>query len=253
MIRSKPILAGLVLTMILLVAGTIHHMKAHQRLGAPGLKTRPMADSQNLEILLPESVPGWTSLILTNSETLLKQLPQDTSFRVRLYQQPTNEMNWMQMTAVMMGADRTSIHSPYICMTGQGWQIDTARTKVDHIPMTRPLAYDLPVNKLVAAKQYKDENGQLQTISGLFVYWYVDDAHVTASPVQWQWVWMPQDLLLHGRLQRWSYVSVFTACPPGQEDLAYERIKAFINATIPEFQLTPRENPPLAVATPSAH
>jgi hypothetical protein len=63
----------------------------------------------------------------------------------------------------------------------------------------------------------------------------------------WQ---MAKHLLRTGELQRWAYVSVFAVCAPGQEDAAFERIKRFIAAAVPEFQLTPRAQPSVAAATP---
>jgi len=40
-------------------------------------------------------------------------------------------------------------------------------------------------------------------------------------------------------LQRWAYVSYFTACLPGQEDATFARMKALITASVPEIQLPP--------------
>ena len=46
-----------------------------------------------------------------------------------------------------------------------------------------------------------------------------------------------KDLLTTGVMQRWAYVICFTVCPLGQEDAAYDRLKDFIAASVPEFQL----------------
>jgi hypothetical protein len=43
-----------------------------------------------------------------------------------------------------------------------------------------------------------------------------------------------------GILQRWAYVTFFSACAPGQEENTYERLKNLIAASVPEFQLTPK-------------
>lgn len=236
MMRSKIFLAALVLALMAGTAGVLLHMKANQRLGPPGVKTRPLAGSQNLEILMPDSAPGYTSEILTNNEKVLEVLPKDSSFRCRVYQ--TNDF-WVQMTTVLMGSDRTSIHSPYFCLTGQGWVIDGLRTKVETIHLERPIAYELPVNKLIATKQLVGADGKVMNVSGLYIYWYVDGEHYTASAKEWQAWWMPRDLLLHGVLERWAYISIFSPCLPGQEEATYERLKKFIASTVPEFQLVP--------------
>ncbi len=236
--RSQAFFGGLVLALMAATALLLLHMKANQHLGAPGVKTRPIAGSKNLEILMPDSAPGYTSEILTNSEKVLLQLPKDSSFRCRLYK-GTDDF-WAQITTVLMGSDRTSIHSPYICMTGQGWVIDNLHSTVEKIHLEQPIAYDLPVNKLLSTKQVAGPDGKVQAIRGLYIYWYVDGEHYTADSKLWMGWWMPRDLLLHGVLERWAYISVFAPCLPGQEDATYERLKKLIASTVPEFQLVPR-------------
>jgi hypothetical protein len=75
----------------------------------------------------------------------------------------------------------------------------------------------------------------------VYVYWYVADGALsgTAAGGQRMW-WMARDLLRTGVLQRWAYVSCYSECDPGQEEMLFERIKKFIAAAAPEFQLTPR-------------
>jgi hypothetical protein len=46
-------------------------------------------------------------------------------------------------------------------------------------------------------------------------------------------------LLRTGVLQRWAYVSYFSACEPGQEDATFARMEKLIAASVPEFQLPP--------------
>lgn len=238
--RSKPFFGVLVLVMMGLTAFAILHMKSLHRLGDPGVRTQPIAGSEpRVEVLMPETAPGYTSQILTNAEAVLeRQLPKDSSYRARLYVGEDN--TWIQMTAVLMGQDRTSIHSPYICMVGQGWAIDKEHTTVVPIHMERPRAYDLQVNKMLATKVVADREGKPQTVRGIYVYWYVDDSHLTPNALLWMGWLMPRDLLLHGRLERWSYISVFAPCLPGQEEAAFERIKKLIASTVPEFQLVPK-------------
>ena len=237
--RPKIILAAVVLLLMAATAATLIHMKAHQRLGLPGVKTRPQADAKNLEILLPEKLPGYSSEILTNAEAVFNLLPPDTSIRARGY--TGDDGFWAQVTVVLMGSDRSSIHKPQICLTGQGWVINNSASDVENIHLDRPFPYDLPVNKLIAGKQITDANGQVQNYSGVYVYWYVDATHLTAS--QWRrmaW-WMPRDLLLNGVLERWAYISYFSACVPGQEQATFERMKKFIAQSVPEYQLVPDE------------
>jgi len=237
--NPKILFGGLILLMIGLTTAVLANARLHQHLGQPGVKTQPLAGSKNLEIMLPETLPGYVSEIETNGEaTLESYLPKDTSFRVRLYHAVDNFFT--QISVVLMGSDRTSIHRPEICLTGQGWAVDGAASKQETIQMTQPVPYDLTVNKLVATKTVKDADGNPQTYRGLYVFWYVDADHLTANQLKWMLWWMPRDLLLHGVLQRWAYISYFSACPPGQEDATFERMKKMIATSVPEFQLVPR-------------
>jgi hypothetical protein len=238
MSRTQTITGVFLLVLIAATGLFLTDLKAKQRLGEPGVKTRPLPDSNNLEVLLPENLPGYKSEILTNVETVLQVLPGDTSYRARSYQTPDGF--WAELTVVLMGSDRSSIHKPQICMTGQGWAIDGARTRVEQIPMNQPFAYDLPVNKIIASKVVQDAQGRSRTLNGIYVYWFVDATHYTDNSWKWMAWWMPRDLLLNGLLERWAYISYFSPCLPGQEDATFDRMKKLIALSAPEFQLVPK-------------
>ena len=61
----------MLMVMGLLVIGSgavvLRQFKAHQKLGQPGVKTRPLANSRNLEVVLPETVLDYTSKWLEQS------------------------------------------------------------------------------------------------------------------------------------------------------------------------------------------
>jgi len=235
--NAKPILAAaVVLVLIGGAAGLLHHAKAGQHLGVPGVKTRPLAGSSNLEVLLPETVPGYKSELVPQASVVTNQLPPDTSFGQRLY---TGDDGFQAMiNVVLMGADRTSIHKPQICMVGQGWKFDDQATHIVSVPMTRPVAYELPMMRVVATIDTLD-NGQPVRRAGVYAYWFVDAEHFTAQHNDWK-LWMVKDFLLTGVLDRWAYVTFFSMCAPGQEEATFERMKKLITAAVPEFQLVPR-------------
>ena len=238
--RYKNIIAVLILILIAGTAVLLAHLKAHQRLGEPGVKTRPMVDSKNLEVMLPATLPGYPSEILTNAEKALVILPSDTSYQVRGYK--ADDGFFSELSVVLMGADRSSIHKPQICMTGQGWAINNSLSSVEQIHVDQPFAYDLPVNKIIATKNFKDANGNFVAYRGIYLYWFVDETHYTANSWQWMAWWIPRDLLLNGVLERWAYISYFSPCLPGQEAATFERMKKLIITTVPQFQLVPQVN-----------
>jgi len=140
-----------------------------------------------------------------------------------------------------MGADRTSIHKPQFCLEGGGWRIDDAYSLETTIPVERPQPYELPVIRLVSSRTVQDAKGQPITVRGVYVYWFVADGALSGdmSGRQRMW-WMAKHLLTTGELQRWAYISCFSVCLPGQEEVTFERMKRFIAASVPEFLLTPK-------------
>ena len=236
--RQKIILGGTTLLLIGLMALLLFHLRDFQHLGEPGVKSRPIAGQLKREILMPETIPGFTSVILTNSEAVLAEhLPADTSFRALAY--VASDHYYMEVNSVLMGRDRSSLHAPQICLTGQGWVLDKSQPDVENIPMSRPVPYQLPVNKLLSTKQYKDDQGNVQNLRGIFLFWFVDADSLTTS--EWKrklWI-VPHDLLTTGIFDRWAYISCFSSCLPGQEAVTYDRMKRAMADLIPEFQLVP--------------
>ena len=220
------------LSLILMTAGVLLYMKSHQRLGKPGVLAVTVPGSPRLHIELPTNAPGFTFKEAPPDETVTNGLPKDTSFRGAVYQ---DAEGMIQTTVVMMGTDRTSIHRPQFCLTGQGWTIDDARSEITTVRIDKPRPVDLPVVKLIAKKTF-EKDGKQVTAAGVYVYWFVADEAVTADYRQRLW-WMAEHLLRTGELQRWSYISCFASCAPGQEDRAYRRIQRLMNNTLPEYQL----------------
>jgi hypothetical protein len=213
------------------------HLHSFQRLGKPGVKTRPLAGSQNLEVVLPEQVLDFDSKPVEVSKLELETLPADTSFGKRLYKAPDDFKTFVAV--VLMGADRTSLHKPQFCLEGQGVHLGPSSYSTASVPVQRPYPYELPVGKLIGSTQSETERGP-QEIRAVYVYYYVADGALIASESGFSRMWsMARDLIRTGVLQRWAYVSYLSFCLPGQEDATFERMKKFIAASAPEFQLTP--------------
>ena len=234
MSRQKIFIVILVLALLGGTGAVLSRLKGLQKLGQPGVKTGLISGSQKLQVDLPESVSGYESKLVEMDPIVVKALPKDTSFGQRVYQGSDGFQTMVNV--VLMGADRTSIHKPQICLTAQGWVID--QSDALSLPMTRPQAYDLPLMKLTATKQIVAD-GKTLTARGVYVYWFVDGEQLTSS--HWQRFWlMGENLLRTGELQRWAYITFFSVCAPGQEEATFVRMKTLIAATVPEFQLVPR-------------
>ena len=231
--RQKIILFAVALGLIGATAGALGWLKTHQRLGRPGLKTSALPGTRNLRVDLPETVNGYTSAPVAIDIVTSNTLPQDTSYGQRIYQAADGFQ--ASINVVMMGTDRTSIHKPQYCLSGQGWQIDAAASGLATVPVYQPRSYALPVMKLTATKQGV-VNGEKITARAVYVYWFVAEDRLTARHWQRMW-WMAENLMRTGELQRWAYVGCMAVCEPGREDATFERMKQLLAGTVPQFQL----------------
>jgi hypothetical protein len=232
--NQKIILFFVALALIAATADAVSWLKLHQRLGAPGVQAVPVPGSLQMQLALPERVLDFTSTNAPESPAELGYFPKDTSFARRLYQLPGGLQT--SATVILMGADRTSIHKPDYCLPGQGWQIrDKQEVK---LPIAGARPYELPVMKWTIANNFTAPDGSRQQVGGLYVFWFVTENETTDNfPAMLKSMLFHQ--LAHGVLQRWAYVSFFTACQPGQEDAAFASVKQLVAGAVPEFQLPP--------------
>jgi hypothetical protein len=227
---------------LVLIASTaivLSKVQSLQRLGTPGVKV--MAHNVYRDdgalvgtnaIALPERVLNFESKEQPIAKVVTDWLPKDTTYGQRTYQAPDGF--WTQANVVLMGTDRTSIHDPKYCLAGQGFQ--TEKVEQLTIPIAQPHPYTLPVVKMTVRREVTLDNGAKVPQSAIYVFWFVADQQLTADHKERMW-WMARDLITRGVLQRWAYVSCFTACAPGQEEATYARICEWIAAAVPQFQL----------------
>lgn len=226
-----------------LIAGTatlLARMQAMQRLGTPGVRLvakeifgeKGQVVGTNT-IDLPERVLDYQVKDMPMDDVTLNWLPRDTTLGGRLYTMADGF--GIQVNAVVMGTDRTSIHKPEYCFAGQA--IDVLKKEPASVQIEKPHRYELPVMKWTCAKQVKLADGTKASVPALFVYWFVADGQLTADHNE-RMRWMARDLIIQRTLQRWGYISCFTVFPPGQEEVAWARIQSFLAAAVPQFQTT---------------
>lgn len=233
----------LLMVALALIGGTAFGMKrlqAAQKLGAPGIKTTAIAGSQRRSIEFPSRVAGYRGTPVEMDTNLYIYMPQDTSFAQNTYLPDeygeTNKVfAQVTLTCVLMGTDRTSIHKPQFCLTGQGWSINSQESGLDKVRVEGAKPYDLEVMKLLSSRDvpFQGRNVKLRAV---YVYWFVADDDLTASHFERMWR-SAVHLLKTGEMKRWAYVSCMAICLPGQEAETVERVKKFIGAAVPDFQL----------------
>jgi len=250
----------LIATLGLTAATGLHlgGIMGHQRLSPPGVKlvNEPVygeslkADGTKETFLvgtqsvyLPPRVLNYGSDVVPVAKVAWDWLPKDTTYGQRLYAAPDGFQ--VSATVLLMGHDRTSIHEPEHCLIGGGWNI-TGREST-RIAMRRPVPYELPVTALTVVREEKDSQGRPVTMQGLFLYWFVAENELATDHMKRMWR-LALDVMRTGVLQRWAYVSCFSVCRPGAEGATLDRMKEFIAAATPEFQLVPAN--PVAAERP---
>lgn len=233
MSRQRMILGSVALVLMLVTAGLIHRLHGKQQLGAPGILVTKAETDSGLEIVLPERVLDYESEKKGPLPEELGMLPKDTTYGRRIYKAPDGFM--VAVSVVMMGTDRTSIHRPEFCLTGQGWKIDQPATGVESVKLDGGKA--LEYNRMLLDKELPTVSGETAKARGLYLYWFVAEGRETPGQMQRMW-WMAEDLLRSGKLQRWAYVAYWTYAAPDQEKEALDRLRKFIAVSAPEFQIS---------------
>lgn len=216
----------------------LNRLKVAQRLGDPGVKVAAHAlyDEHGAlaatnAVLLPDRVLDFEGQDTPVTRLELDWLPKDTTHGRRLYRASSGFQ--VMLLAILMGTDRTSIHKPQQCITGQGFAIEKEEPLV--VPVQKPHPYPLPVLRITATREVERPGGEKVRQRALYAYWFVADGELTAS--HWQRFWrMSRHLVSTGTLQRWAYIGCFAVCAPGQEEATWAQMSPFIAAAVPEFQ-----------------
>jgi hypothetical protein len=250
--RQEALVAVVVLALIGLGAAAIQFGKPH--MGKPGLALEKATLTNELgkvirteRVKLPERVAEFRSVEAPIMDNEATNLPPDTVFGRRKYGDSGGFV--AQMSAVMMQTDRTSIHRPQTCITGQGWKI--LKTEVIDIPVASPRPYVLKATCLTSTREAKLKTGESRPISSLYIYWFVSEKRLAAGHPEALWA-ISEDLLTTGTLYPWAYVSCFSYCEPGQEGVYLARMKRLISTSVPEFQLMPPPNVKQTASLPDA-
>ena len=179
------------------------------------------------------AVKALSTIICTasNAVRVVNWLPKDTTFGRRLYAAADGFQ--VQASGVMMGTDRTSIHKPEFCLPAQGFQIH--RRTQSRLVIDRPHRYELPITRIDGSREVRRPDGKVIRQGAVYVYWFVSGNRLSNDHLERMWL-LALDLVKTGELQRWSYMSLLGACPPGEEDRAFARLESLIRALVPEFQ-----------------
>ena len=225
-----------VLALVLLAVAALQKIKTTQHLAPPGIKLASLTDGRT-PVILPDRAGEFTAHDFEIPVIFKQTLPPDTSFALRRYE--ADDGFAAQLSVVVMGTDRSSIHRPQACLPGQGLQI--VQTENITVPVGAGV---IPAVKLSLRLQQQAPTGERRELHGFYIYWFVSDRELTADGSGLHRARADTVRLLRtGELTRWAYVSVYAVCEPDQENATFARLEKFIAATAPEFQTTPPRQP----------
>ena len=137
-------------------------------------------------------IDGYTSAPVEVSEAERHVLPDDTGFDKRRYED--EDGNWFQVSMVIGGRSKSSIHRPELCLPGQGFQMMASRTAE---------AGDVEWHLVTLARGAAPACG--------FAYTFFNqDGYRTSSHLKriFRDVW---DRSIRGRIDRWVMVTVYSS------------------------------------------
>ena len=186
------------------------------------LKTVKIASSE-----IPPACPGCESELHIMSYPETQLLPNDTVIRRKVYRAPSGKT--LQVSAVLSGKERTSIHRPQICLRGQGRKI--LKSYVRSVPLEGREPLDVMILDLVhPAKTHTGETIQIPTY---YAYWFAGKDRETPYHIH-RLFWMGVDRVFRNVAHRWAYIAIGGS--RGAQGKAHtDEIKAFVQHLYPQI------------------
>lgn len=108
-----------------------------------------------------------------------------------------------QVTLVLAGAERRSIHRPEVCLDGQGWTLLDSRIMTVQISPGR----SLDVKDLLVERELHRADGKPKVLRAHYVYWFIGTDVTTPSNAVRVWL-TTWDNIARNVNHRWAYASV---------------------------------------------
>ncbi len=143
--------------------------------------------------------PACGQPLFTMTQEEYEQLPKDTQFLKAIYNNGYGEQ--VQVSIVLSGRDRESIHRPERCLVGQGFTLEGRTVVPVRLEDGRSTSLSVWVTRRKTAAAEPVE--QL----GYYAYWFVGYGRET--PSDWsRMFWLAWDRLVNGVAHRWAYISI---------------------------------------------
>jgi len=134
-------------------------------------------------------------------------LPEDTQMLKMEYRSPglPEDRDLAQVTLVLAGAERRSIHRPEVCLDGQGWTLLNSTI----VPVEITPGRILQVRDLLVEREIRMPDGKPKMLRAHYVYWFIGTDVTTPSNAMRVWL-STWDNIIRNVNHRWAYASVTT-------------------------------------------
>ncbi|MES2595852.1 MAG: exosortase/archaeosortase family protein [Verrucomicrobiota bacterium] len=162
-------------------------------------------DSSGVVMELPTAVGRFLGQPLERDAAEKALLPEDTQMLKMQYRSPglPQDRDLAQVTLVLAGAERRSIHRPEVCLDGQGWTLVDSTT----IPVEITPGRTLEVKDLLVEREIRLNDGKTKVLRAHYVYWFIGTDVTTPSNAMRVWL-STWDNIARNVNHRWAYASI---------------------------------------------
>ena len=165
-------------------------------------------DAAGVVMELPLRIPSFVGQPEKPQAEELRLLPEDTAIARMRYCTAAMEANtgdFAEVSLVLAGAERRSIHRPEVCLPGQGWSI--VGSEVVKVEIAE--GQFLRVKDLSIEKTAHRPTGEEYPVRAHFVYWFIGTDITTPSHFEriMRTTW---DSIFRNVNHRWAYASITT-------------------------------------------
>ncbi len=162
-------------------------------------------DASGVVMELPTAVGRFLGQPLERDAAEKELLPADTQMLKMQYRSPglPADRDVMQVSLVLAGAERRSIHRPEVCLDGQGWTLLDSRI----MPVEISPGRTLHVKDLLVERELRRSGGKPKMLRAHYVYWFIGEDVTTPSNAMRVWL-TTWDNIARNVNHRWAYASV---------------------------------------------
>jgi len=162
-------------------------------------------DASGVVMVLPTAAGRFLGQPLEMDAAEKELLPADTQMVKMQYRSPglPEDRDLAQVTLVLAGAERRSIHRPEVCLDGQGWTLLDSRI----VPVEISPGRVLRVKDLLVEREMRRPDGTSKILRAHYVYWFIGTDVTTPSNATRVWL-STWDNIARNVNHRWAYASV---------------------------------------------